>query len=141
MTARIVCSCTTENLGIAFRLNVDPACPVHRNAQDVQTTAQTLQLALLALGQPLPMPERDMPEMSWTPDLTCGCGGTAGEDDHVDGCPNAPGPDDYGTDCTAPCEGPACPVHGSYPCPGCTGCPECVCPCGTAFADHRPSCF
>lgn len=66
MNARIVCSCTTENVGIAFRLNVDPACPVHRNAQDVQTTAQTLQLALLALGQPGPMPERDMPEMPWT---------------------------------------------------------------------------
>lgn len=55
MSARIVCSCTTENLGISFKLNVDPACPVHRNAQDVQTTAQTLQLALLSLGQPGPM--------------------------------------------------------------------------------------
>lgn len=66
MNARIVCSCTTENLGITFKLNVDPACPVHRNAQDVQTTAQTLQLALLSLGQPGPMPERDLPEMPWT---------------------------------------------------------------------------
>jgi hypothetical protein len=48
-------------------------------------------------------------------DLTCGCGGTAGEDDHVDGCPNAPEPD-----CPAPCGGAACPVHGSYPAETCS---------------------
>ena len=82
---RIVCSCATENLGIAFRLDVDPACPVHGGVATRELGTGSRTWVDPWSGEPLV----NAPEPR---DLTCGCGGTADENDHVDGCPNAPEP-------------------------------------------------